>query len=331
MGGLARLGVVSHDATGVSTFGLVLHPTKPVDESVRTITAWARSHSGRVLVREQDRHRVPPGVEIVPDDAFVAQADGIVALGGDGTMLGAMRLVIDRPVPVLGVNHGNLGFLVEVVPQTLGPALAQLAAGDFTVESHACLVAEAAGITLATGFGFNDVVLARLGRQGAVSVDLKVNDLQYGYYKSDAVVLATPNGSTAYNYSAGGPVISPSAVATVITPVAPMAGISRGVVLGASDRVSLSVAEDSAPVAIDVDGTAAGELKPGDVLSAGLRVDAGLVVRLSAGAHANRSRIKLSLLDLPLRRDQLLELIPAELRERAELSVRQSGAAEQPG
>jgi NAD+ kinase len=308
---------VSHDATGVSTFGLVLHPSKPVDESVRTITAWARAHAARVLAREQDRHRVPAEVEIVTEADFEAQVEGIVALGGDGTMLGAMRLVIDRPVPVLGVNHGNLGFLVEVMPHELAPALAQLAGGDFTIESHACLVAEAEGITLATGFGFNDIVLARLGRQGAVSVDLTVNGLQYGYYKSDAVVLATPNGSTAYNYAAGGPVISPSATATVITPVAPMAGISRGVVLGAADRVSLSVAEDSAPVAVDVDGTAAGELKPGDVLSAVLRVDAGLVVRLSAGEHASRSRIKLSLLDLPLRRDQLLELIPENLRQQA--------------
>ena len=335
MGDLARVGVVSHDATGVSTFGLVLHPTKPVDQSVRTITAWARSHAGRVLAREQDRHRLPADVEIVGEDVFVAQADGIVALGGDGTMLGAMRLVIDRPVPVLGVNHGNLGFLVEVMPQALAPALAQLAAGDFTIESHACLVAEVEGITLATGFGFNDVVLARLGRRGAVSVDLAVNGLQYGYYKCDAVVLATPNGSTAYNYAAGGPVISPSAAATVITPVAPMAGISRGVVLGASDRVSLSVAEDSAPVAIDVDGTAAGELQPGDVLAAGLRVDAALVVRLSAGEHASRSRVKLSLLDLPVRRDQLLELIPEHLRREAlrpaELSDRRSAAADSAG
>jgi NAD+ kinase len=105
----------------------------------------------------------------------VARVGGVVALGGDGTMLGAMRLVIDRPVPVLGVNHGNLGFLVEATPLTLAPALAQLSTGDFTVESHGCLVADAADVPLETGFGFNDVVLARLGRAGAVSVDLTVN------------------------------------------------------------------------------------------------------------------------------------------------------------
>jgi NAD+ kinase len=159
-----------------------------------------------------------------------------------------------------------------------------------------------------------DQGLARLGRAGAVSVDLTVNDLRYGYYRCDAVVISTPNGSTAYNYAAGGPVLSPSAAATVITPVAPMAGISRAVVLGAGDHVRLTVADDSAPVAVDVDGTPAGRLEPGAVLTTRLRVDAAQVVRLSAGAHASRSRVKLSLLDLPLRRDQLLELIPESLR-----------------
>lgn len=301
---------------GINALGLVLHPTKPVAESIAIITEWAARHGDEVLARKLDAERVPDGVEVLPDAEFVARVGGVVALGGDGTMLGAMRLVAERPVPVLGVNHGNLGFLVEIYPQTLTPALEQLAEGRFTVESHGCLVADAGEVALGTRLGFNDVVLARLGRSGAVSVDLTVNDLRYGYYKCDAVVIATPEGSTAYNYAAGGPVLSPSAGAIVITPVAPMAGISRAVVLGAGDRVELTVAGDSAPISVDVDGTPSGELAAGDVLTASLREEAGQVVRLSAGAHASRSRIKLSLLDLPLRRDQLLELIPENLRHR---------------
>jgi NAD+ kinase len=319
---------VSHEP-GVKTIGLMLHPTKPVTDSIAKIITLAHPHAGRTLARERDSDRVPGEVEVVSDEEFVRRVDGVIALGGDGTMLGAMRLVIDRPVPVLGVNHGNLGFLVEVTPQGLEKALAQLMAGDFTIEQHGCLVAD--GPELTTRFGFNDVVLARLGRTGAVSVDLTVNDLRYGYYRCDALVLATPNGSTAYNYAAGGPVVSPSAACTVITPVAPMAGISRAIVLGDGDRVTLTVAPDSAAVAVDVDGTAAGELAEGGVLSTTLRQNAAQVVRLSAGDHANLSRIKLSLLDLPLRQDQLLELIPAELRDRAELSARRSHPADRPG
>jgi NAD+ kinase len=298
----------------VERIGLVLHPTRDVGASVATICAWAAGRGAVVLGRDQDRARLPATVEVAPDPAFTGRVDGVVSLGGDGTMLGALRLVAERPVPVLGVNHGRLGFLVEVTPAALPSALERLTAGEFTVEHHGCLVADAGDAALTTRLAFNDVVLTRHGRSGIVSVDLSVGGQHYGYYRCDAVVVATPNGSTAYNYAAGGPVLSPSAAAVVVTPVAPMAGINRAVVLGTGDLVALAVADDSIPVAVDVDGTDAGELGPPGTVTIRFRPDAGQVVRLSAGDHDRRSRIKLSLLDLPLRRDQLLELIPPELR-----------------
>ncbi|MFD0579094.1 NAD(+)/NADH kinase [Dactylosporangium darangshiense] len=159
-----------------------------------------------------------------------------------------------------------------------------------------------------------------------MSVDLWVNDVRYGYYRADAVVVATPTGSTAYSYAAGGPVLSPSSDALVVTPVAPLSGIGRAVVLGAGDRVTLAVADDSAPIAVDVDGTAGGALEHGDRLTMTLRRDAAEVVRLCADEHASRSRIKLSLLDLPLRPGQLLDLIPAELRQRAYQAIEQGAS-----
>jgi NAD+ kinase len=296
------------------TLGLVVHPTKPVESSVRTIVDHATAHAVRVIVCTADAARVPEA-EAVADAEFAKQVDGVVSLGGDGTMLGALRTVMARPVPVLGVNHGNLGFLVEIGPDFLDDALEQLLRGDFTIEPHSALIAETEAADLVTSAGFNDIVLARLGR-GALSVDLTVNGQQYGYYKCDALVVATPTGSTAYNYAAGGPVVSPSATAIVVTPVAPMAGVSRSVLLGPNDEVRLHVAEDSTAVGIEVDGTESGTLRPGGVLTARLRLDAAKVVRLAAGEHASRSRVKLSLLDLPLRPDQLLELIPEHLRRR---------------
>jgi NAD+ kinase len=312
----------------VTAVGLVLHPTKPVDRSVDTIVASARGRPIRVLARTVDQHRVPAEVDVMPDASFVAEVDGVIALGGDGTMLGAMRLVIDRPVPVLGVNHGNLGFLVEVAPVELPAALARLVADDFTIEQHACLEVDGGAVQLGTRFGFNDVVLGLARRGGAVSVDLTVNDVDYGYYRADAVVVSTPTGSTAYNYAAGGPVLSPSSGAVAITPVAPMSGISRPVVLGAEDQVVLTVATDSAAIAVEVDGTPAGEAGHGDRLTVRVRPEAGHVVRLSAREHASRSRVKLSLLDLPLRRDQLIELIPAELRRSADSAAGRFEAAD---
>jgi NAD+ kinase len=312
----------------MSAIGLVLHPTMAVDRSVETIVVAARRRGLRVLAREIDRDRVPVDVAIVPEARFLADVDGVIALGGDGTMLGAMRLVIDRPVPVLGVNHGNLGFLVEVTPAQLPSALARLADGDFTIEPYACLEVDAGDVELETRFGFNDVVLGRPSRAGAVSVDLSVNDLRYGYYRGDAVVVSTPTGSTAYNYAAGGPVLSPSSDAVVITPVAPLSGISRPVVLGAEDHPGLTVATDSAPIAVDVDGIPAGELRHGDRITATLRRNAAHVLRLSPAEYASRSRVTLSLLDLPLRPDQLLELVPSEMRRNAEAAVGRPEAAD---
>src|SRR5262249_22958205 len=101
-----------------SRLGLVLHPHSDPTTVVETLTAWARSHRKRVIIDAQDAARLPDDVDVEPVTAteLADQADALISLGGDGTMLGALRLVAQRPVPVLGVNLGNLGFLVEIEP-----------------------------------------------------------------------------------------------------------------------------------------------------------------------------------------------------------------------
>lgn len=295
--------------------GLVVHPTRPVRESVETITRYTHRHGGRVVVREADAERVGPGVETVVADSFVDAVDAVVSLGGDGTMLGAMRLLVGRRTPILGVNHGNLGFLVEVPPPALEAALDRMVAGDYALEPHSCLDVQAAGRSFTA---FNDVVVTASAWRRPAVVDLFVNGAAHGYYRGDAVVACTPTGSTAYNYAAGGPVISPSTPSIALTPVAPMSGISRSVVVGDSDVVELRNPGDGDVLRFTVDGTAAESLDAGAALHLRLRSEAVYIVRFDADRHLRRSRIKLSLLDLPLRPDQLLELVPRELREHAE-------------
>jgi NAD+ kinase len=286
--------------------GLVVHPRKPVAESVRLITDYATRQGSTVVAREADADRIGPGVTLVPADGFADRVDALVALGGDGTMLGAMRLVIGRPVPVLGVNHGSVGFLVEVAPDELQAALDRLAEGRFTLEPHSCL-------DLGSGdVAFNDVVVTAAEPWRPVSVDLVVNGSRHGHYRGDGVIACTPTGSTAYNYAAGGPIVSPSAPSITLTPVAPMSGISRAVVLGGDDVVTLT---GDTPLRYVVDGAVTGALDPAAALTLRFRPDAVNVVRLDADTHAWRSRVKLSLLDLPLKPDQLLELVPARMRD----------------
>src|SRR3712207_3447261 len=132
-----------------------------------------------------------------------------------------MRMVADRPVPVLGVNFGRLGFLTEVEGTDLDAALGALAEGRSSVEVRSCLkVRHGAGESIA----FNDVVLARVPGEGLVEATLSVAGRRYGHFRCDSLILATPMGSTAYSYAAGGPVVSPGTDGILVTPSAPLNG-----------------------------------------------------------------------------------------------------------
>jgi NAD+ kinase len=217
--------------------------------------------------------------------------------------------VAAKPVPVLGVNFGRLGFLTEVEARELDGALAAMAEGRSTVEPRSCLVVRGPGWE---AVAFNDVVLARVPGQGQVEGVLSVSGRRYGRYRCDSLIVSSPMGSTAYNYAAGGPVMSPGAEGVLVTPSAPMSGISRTVMVGPAEPLSLEIT--GGRPAMEIDGVWSGECAVGDVLEVTTRPDAGLLVRITDSRAADRSRVKLSLLDLPLLPDELVELVPDELR-----------------
>lgn len=293
-------------------FGLVLHPTRDVAGVVEMIASWAARHGKTLVVRAEDRQRVPASVEAVAADELAARSDALISIGGDGTMLGALRLAVRDPKPVLGVHLGRVGFLVEVQPPDLPRALERLVAHDFTVESHACLACDVCGDDVVA---FNDIALVRQPGAGFVTATLAVDGQRYGYYRCDALVVSTPTGSTAYSYAAGGPLVSPAAEALVVTPSAPMAGISRSVLFSPHESVHLELRPDSAPVAVEMDGLLIREAATGGSVRVRYVRDAGQVVRLDPRRYQERNQLKLSLLDLPLLPDQLRELLPDGLRE----------------
>lgn len=292
--------------------GLVLHPTREVGAIVGTILGWARTHGGDLLVRQEDRYRVPDGVRAVPAAVLSDACDALVSIGGDGTMLGALRLTVDDPKPVLGVHLGRLGFLVEVEPPDLPRALDRLAAKEFTVEPHSCLRCDVCGDSMVA---FNDIALARQPGQGFVSATLAIDGQQYGYYRCDALVISTPAGSTAYSYAAGGPLVSPATEAVVMTPSAPMAGIGRAIVLSPDEHVRLDMRLGTGRIAVEVDGHVTRQVEGDGALEVRFQRGAGLVVRFDPRRYRERSQLKLSLLDLPLLPEQLRELLPESVRE----------------
>jgi NAD+ kinase len=296
----------------MTRIGLVLHPRRDCSPAVGQVVAWTSSHGVELVASTDDVLRLAvPGLTPVSVEDLAGSCDGIIALGGDGTLLGAMRLVGGRPVPVLGVNFGNLGFLAEVEGADLDSALGAMAEGRSSVEQRGCLVVRHTG---GESLAFNDAVLARVPGEGMVEATLSVSGRRYGHYRCDALILATPMGSTAYSYAAGGPVVSPGAEGILVTPSAPLNGIARSVLLGPGEKLRLELTEGRP--AFELDGVLTGRLDGGEVLEVEWRRDAGRLVRIDGSRAADRSRVKLSLLDLPLLPQELLELVPEHLRRR---------------
>jgi NAD+ kinase len=287
--------------------GLVLHPRSDPAPVVERLRNWARSHGKQLIADSRESARLPDDVELVSEAELVDRADALISLGGDGTMLGALRLVAGRPVPVLGVNLGSLGFLVEVEPHELDAALDRLEMGDYVIEEHSAAVLTDGGDE---SVAFNDIALASVPGEGAVRALLTVMGRVSGRYRCDALVIATPVGSTAYSYAAGGPLVSPMLDAVIISPVAPISGISRPAVISAAEPIALALAEDSGQPALQVDGTITRRMRPGEALGVRLRPRAGLVVRLDPERYQRRSAFKLSLLDLPFLPDEMRDVLP---------------------
>ena len=287
--------------------GVVLHPQSDPTPVVEKLTSWARSHGKEVIADARDPARLPGDVELVSEGELANEADALISLGGDGTMLGALRLVAERPIPILGVNLGNLGFLVEIEPDELDAALDRLESGDFTVEEHSALVLTDGG---EESIAFNDIALGSVPGDGAVQASLTVMGRASGRYRCDALVIATPIGSTAYSYAAGGPLVSAMLDAVIISPVAPISGISRPAVISAAEPIVLALVEGSGEPALQVDGTIVRRMQHGETLEVRLRSRAGLVVRVDPERYQRRSEIKLSLLDLPFLPDEMRDTLP---------------------
>ncbi|HEY1917244.1 MAG TPA: NAD(+)/NADH kinase [Streptosporangiaceae bacterium] len=276
------------------TIGLVLHPKRDSAEAVSAVLGWATRRSIKVLGIENEIRRLNCMAEPVTAEELAERADLVVSLGGDGTMLRAMRLADRKRAPVLGVNLGKLGFLAEVDVPDLADALSVIDAHEYTVEPRLALDAAIGSQTVTA---FNDVVVVRFPGQPTALVEVRAAGHPFVRYAADAVVIATPTGSTAYSFSAGGPIMSPSVEALVVTPAAPHSAYNRGLVVSVADSLSLEILDGSGPLAVEVDGLIAAEVKAGDMLELQPRPGAAHVVRLGRTTFYERARRKLRLTD----------------------------------
>ena len=200
-------------------------------------------------------------------DRFTDGLDVVVSLGGDGTMLRTVDLVYEAGVPVLGVNVGQLGYLTEVEPPDLDDALARLIAGDYQVDERMVLAVDVTSDGPAGGrwFALNETVLEKLHTGGLARLEVEINGIFFTTYAADGVIVATPTGSTAYSFSARGPIVSPRIRCLLLTPVSPHMLFDRSLVLDATESVRF-VVTDQRSVALTADGLELGALAAGDAV-----------------------------------------------------------------
>ena len=278
----------------MQAIGLVLHPARDSEEAVTAVLDWAARKGAEVLGIESEIRRLNCAAIGVTPEELGRRSDLVVSLGGDGTMLRAMRLADGQRAPVLGVNLGKLGFLAEVDVPDLPGALSAIDEKRFTVEPRLAVDAIIGDKTVTA---FNDVATVRFPGQPTAKVEVRAGGHPFVSYAADAVVVATPTGSTAYSFSAGGPIVSPAVEALVLTPAAPHAGYDRGLVLSIQDSLMLEILPTSGRLAVEVDGQVAAHVDVGDRIELRPRPGAAHVVRLGRTTFYQRARRKLRLAD----------------------------------
>jgi NAD+ kinase len=274
--------------------GLVLHPERDCGGAVGSVLDWADRRGIRVLGIESEISRLACTADPVSADELRALADLLVSLGGDGTMLRAMRLADRQRFPVLGVNLGKLGFLAEVDVPELATALSAIDDHDFAVEPRLAVDAVIGDRVLTA---FNDFAFVRFPGQKTAAIAVRAAGHPFVSYASDALVVATPTGSTAYSFSAGGPIVSPAVEALLVTPVAPHSAYNRGLVVSIGDQLALDVLPGSGRLAVEADGNLVANVEPGDTIDLMPRPGAARVVRLGRTTFYERARRKLRLTD----------------------------------
>lgn len=202
--------------------------------------------------------------EAIPD-----QAELVVVLGGDGTLISTVRIIGERNIPILAVNLGSLGFITEIALDELYPALEKCLDHDFRISERLMLhaVVERDGKETASHFVLNDVVINKGALARIVDLETRVNDFDLTTFKADGLIISTPTGSTGYSLSAGGPIINPAMNCVVITPICPHTLTNRPIVIGDDSEVVITVKSlDDEDIYLTLDGQVGLELKSGDVI-----------------------------------------------------------------
>lgn len=200
------------------------------------------------------------------DDHKITSADLVVVLGGDGTMIAAARMISRKDTVVLGINYGSLGYLTDFRIEEMFPALEAIIAGKYEVDPRVMLECELRSEDGHSQFGsvLNDIVVNKTALARIIEINVALNGQFVNKYRADGLIVSTPTGSTAYNLSAGGPIIYPSMNAVVLTPICPFTLTNRPIVVPDHAEVILELENVTEGVVLSLDGQRSFDVKPGD-------------------------------------------------------------------
>jgi NAD+ kinase len=253
----------------MSTATFLVHPERPDAFALALDTeGWLNrhGHTARILQFSAPNRVTEAGRECDLSEVDLTGSTVAVSMGGDGTFLRVVRLAWAEDVPVLGVNFGRVGYLPDLVPDQVRVALTKVFEGKAIIEARCALEVEITDRSrdnaLSHELALNEVVLKALDFGHTVLLDTSIDGEDVFTYSADGVLIATPTGSTAYNLSAGGPILSPTLRAMVVTPVAPHLSLDRSLVLTDTQKVMVQIAPDRAACLV-IDGQEIGHLEPG--------------------------------------------------------------------
>lgn len=258
--------------SAIKSIGVIVKRHQP--DALETLCALTRWLNDRGIAfvglpeieSEQIEHNTGCQIQVVEEGELSKRVDLMLVLGGDGTMIATGRMLGDNQVPVIGVNYGGLGYLAEFPIEELFPALEAILAGQYQVQQRLMLRVELwRGEELVTqNRVLNDVVVNKSALARIIEIEAYLSDQYVSSFRADGLIVATPTGSTAYNLSAGGPIIFPSMNAMVITPICPFTLSNRPIVVPDDSVIEVRLITENEEVALTLDGQVGFSLQAGD-------------------------------------------------------------------
>lgn len=250
----------------IHTVGIVSKPRKEeICAVVPPLLKWLRTRGIEVLLDEDTAACCDSSEKAFARDELPSAVDLLIVLGGDGTILAAARLLADRPIPILPVNLGGLGFLTSVTLEELYPLLEQMLEGKHETSRRMTLEAEILrnGNVAARQRALNDAVVTQVALARMMDFDVSVNKNHVGRYRADGLIVSTPTGSTAYSLAAGGPIVHPDMEALIITPICPHMLTNRPLVIPDTAEIEIEFPSEEG-LHLTLDGQVGFHLQSGD-------------------------------------------------------------------